>query len=67
MSVAARTALIAALAAAPFLLLGLGAVPFDDPGEGMHAQIASSFLGIEISAFETKHARPWRHAKFRNL
>ncbi len=40
MSVAARTALIAALAAAPFLLLGLGAVPFDDPGEGMHAQIA---------------------------
>ncbi len=40
MSAAARTALIAALAAAPFLLLGLGAVPFDDPGEGMHAQIA---------------------------
>lgn len=33
-------ALIAAVAAAPFLFLGLGAVPFDDPGEGMHAQIA---------------------------
>lgn len=28
------------LAAAPWLLVGLGAAPFDDPGEGMHAQIA---------------------------
>jgi 4-amino-4-deoxy-L-arabinose transferase-like glycosyltransferase len=25
---------------APFFVLGLGAVPFDDPGEGMHAEIA---------------------------
>jgi 4-amino-4-deoxy-L-arabinose transferase-like glycosyltransferase len=25
---------------APFLFTGLGAAPFDDPGEGMHAQIA---------------------------
>jgi 4-amino-4-deoxy-L-arabinose transferase-like glycosyltransferase len=31
---------VAALAAAPLLLLGLGGAPFDDPGEGMHAQIA---------------------------
>lgn len=28
------------LAAAPFLLVDLGAAPFDDPGEGMHAEIA---------------------------
>jgi 4-amino-4-deoxy-L-arabinose transferase-like glycosyltransferase len=28
------------LAAAPLLLVGLGAAPFDDPGEGMHAEIA---------------------------
>jgi 4-amino-4-deoxy-L-arabinose transferase-like glycosyltransferase len=28
------------VAAAPFLLSGLGAAPFDDPGEGMHAEIA---------------------------
>jgi 4-amino-4-deoxy-L-arabinose transferase-like glycosyltransferase len=28
------------VAAAPFLLLGLGVAPFDDPGEGMHAEIA---------------------------
>ncbi|HEX3175422.1 MAG TPA: glycosyltransferase family 39 protein [Methylomirabilota bacterium] len=28
------------LVVAPFFLLGLGAVPFDDPGEGMHAEIA---------------------------
>ncbi|MGH7392702.1 MAG: ArnT family glycosyltransferase, partial [Candidatus Rokuibacteriota bacterium] len=40
MSGAARVALVAALAAAPFLFVGLGAAPFDDPGEGMHAQIA---------------------------
>jgi len=30
--------------AAPFLLSGLGAVPFDDPGEGMHAEIARELL-----------------------
>jgi 4-amino-4-deoxy-L-arabinose transferase-like glycosyltransferase len=38
-----RAALVAAAAvavAAPFLLLGLGIAPFDDPGEGMHAEIA---------------------------
>ena len=29
------------LVAAPFVLTGLGAAPFDDPGEGMHAEIAS--------------------------
>ncbi|HSF04750.1 MAG TPA: glycosyltransferase family 39 protein [Methylomirabilota bacterium] len=28
------------VAAAPWLLIGLGAAPFDDPGEGMHAEIA---------------------------
>jgi hypothetical protein len=28
------------LLVAPFLLVGLGAVAFDDPGEGMHAEIA---------------------------
>jgi hypothetical protein len=28
------------VAAAPWLLVGLGAAPFDDPGEGMHAEIA---------------------------
>jgi hypothetical protein len=28
------------VAAAPFLVAGLGVAPFDDPGEGMHAQIA---------------------------
>jgi 4-amino-4-deoxy-L-arabinose transferase-like glycosyltransferase len=33
-------ALLAVLAAAPLLLLGLGGAPFDDPGEGMHAEIA---------------------------
>ena len=31
---------MAVLVAAPFLLVGLGGVPFDDPGEGMHAEIA---------------------------
>jgi len=31
---------LAALIAAPFLFAGLGRVPFDDPGEGMHAEIA---------------------------
>jgi 4-amino-4-deoxy-L-arabinose transferase-like glycosyltransferase len=33
-------AALSALLAAPFVLVGLGAVPFDDPGEGMHAEIA---------------------------
>lgn len=28
------------VAAAPWLLIGLGAAPFDDPGEGMHVEIA---------------------------
>jgi 4-amino-4-deoxy-L-arabinose transferase-like glycosyltransferase len=28
------------LVVAPFFVLGLGGVPFDDPGEGMHAEIA---------------------------
>ena len=39
----ARSGAAAALAvavAAPFLLTALGAAPFDDPGEGMHAEIA---------------------------
>ncbi len=31
---------LAVLLAAPFLFYGLGGAPFDDPGEGMHAQIA---------------------------
>ncbi len=31
---------MAVAAAAPFLLMDLGAAPFDDPGEGMHAEIA---------------------------
>src|SRR5207249_1937500 len=35
----AAAALSAALAA-PFLFTGLGRAPFDDPGEGMHAEIA---------------------------
>lgn len=34
------TAAGAVLIAAPFLLVGLGGAPFDDPGEGMHAEIA---------------------------
>jgi 4-amino-4-deoxy-L-arabinose transferase-like glycosyltransferase len=32
--------MLAVVLAAPFLFTGLGAAPFDDPGEGMHAQIA---------------------------
>jgi 4-amino-4-deoxy-L-arabinose transferase-like glycosyltransferase len=31
---------VAAVLAAPFLFAGLGGAPFDDPGEGMHAEIA---------------------------
>jgi 4-amino-4-deoxy-L-arabinose transferase-like glycosyltransferase len=34
---------VAALAA-PFLLTGLGRAPFDDPGEGMHAEIARELV-----------------------
>ena len=37
-------AVLAVAVAVPFLLTGLGAVPFDDPGEGMHAQIAREML-----------------------
>jgi 4-amino-4-deoxy-L-arabinose transferase-like glycosyltransferase len=37
-------AALAAAAAAPWLLGALGAAPFDDPGEGMHAQIARELL-----------------------
>jgi len=37
---ALATAALAAALAAPFLFTGLGAAPFDDPGEGMHAEIA---------------------------
>ena len=33
-------AALAVPVAAPFLLAGLGGAPFDDPGEGMHAEIA---------------------------
>jgi 4-amino-4-deoxy-L-arabinose transferase-like glycosyltransferase len=37
-------AILAAAALAPFLVAGLGAAPFDDPGEGMHAEIARELL-----------------------
>ncbi|HEU5322564.1 MAG TPA: glycosyltransferase family 39 protein, partial [Methylomirabilota bacterium] len=37
---AAAAALAAVLTAAALLLPGLGRAPFDDPGEGMHAEIA---------------------------
>lgn len=33
------------LAVAPLLLVNLGAAPFDDPGEGMHAEIARELRG----------------------
>jgi 4-amino-4-deoxy-L-arabinose transferase-like glycosyltransferase len=36
--------LLAAALAAPYLLFGLGAAPFDDPGEGMHAEIARELM-----------------------
>ena len=29
-------------ALAPFLVMGLGTAPFDDPGEGMHAETQST-------------------------
>ena len=35
---------MAVAAVAPFLLAGLGATPFDDPGEGMHAEIARELM-----------------------
>lgn len=35
---------LAAAVSAPLLLAGLGAAPFDDPGEGMHAEIARELL-----------------------
>jgi 4-amino-4-deoxy-L-arabinose transferase-like glycosyltransferase len=38
------TTALSVLVAAPFLLMGLGATPFDDPGEGMHVQIARELL-----------------------
>ena len=34
------SAALSVLVVAPFFLIGLGSVPFDDPGEGMHAEIA---------------------------
>jgi len=37
-------AALAATAAAPLLLSGLGVAAFDDPGEGMHAEIARELL-----------------------
>src|SRR5207247_394953 len=37
---ALAAAALAAALAAPFLFTGLGRAPFDDPGEGMHAEIA---------------------------
>ena len=39
----ATTALAVALSA-PFVFTGLGAAPFDDPGEGMHAEIARELV-----------------------
>jgi 4-amino-4-deoxy-L-arabinose transferase-like glycosyltransferase len=41
---AGAAALAAALVAAPFLLAALGAAGLDDPGEGMHAEIARELL-----------------------
>jgi 4-amino-4-deoxy-L-arabinose transferase-like glycosyltransferase len=35
---------MAVAAVAPFLVAGLGATPFDDPGEGMHAEIARELM-----------------------
>jgi 4-amino-4-deoxy-L-arabinose transferase-like glycosyltransferase len=37
---AGLSAVVAMLVAAPLLFAGLGRAPFDDPGEGMHAEIA---------------------------
>jgi 4-amino-4-deoxy-L-arabinose transferase-like glycosyltransferase len=41
----AAAAALAVLVAAPLVLVGLGRAPFDDPGEGMHAEIARELLG----------------------
>ncbi|MBI1963529.1 MAG: glycosyltransferase family 39 protein [Candidatus Rokubacteria bacterium] len=41
---ALAAALVAVLAAAPLLFAGLGRAPFDDPGEGMHAEIARELM-----------------------
>jgi len=35
---------MAVAAVAPFLVAGLGAAPFDDPGEGMHVEIARELM-----------------------
>jgi 4-amino-4-deoxy-L-arabinose transferase-like glycosyltransferase len=35
---------LAMTVAAPFLVIGLGTAPFDDPGEGMHAEIGLELL-----------------------
>jgi 4-amino-4-deoxy-L-arabinose transferase-like glycosyltransferase len=40
----ASAAVLALLLSAPLLLVGLGRAPFDDPGEGMHAEIAHELL-----------------------
>ena len=39
-----RAAALAVALAAPFVLIGLGSAPFDDPGEGMHAEIARELV-----------------------
>ncbi len=41
---ALAAAALAVVVAAPPLLLGLGRAPFDDPGEGQHAEIARELL-----------------------
>jgi 4-amino-4-deoxy-L-arabinose transferase-like glycosyltransferase len=38
------SATLATAGVAPFVLFGLADVPFDDPGEGMHAQIAQELV-----------------------
>jgi 4-amino-4-deoxy-L-arabinose transferase-like glycosyltransferase len=39
-----RAAALAIALAAPFAMVGIGRTPFDDPGEGMHAQIARELI-----------------------
>lgn len=56
-SALAVTALVVFLAA-PFVLLGLTA-PFDDPGEGMHAQIARELLAHGDPFALTLHGVPY--------
>lgn len=41
---AATTAALSVAGAAPWFFIGLGGAPFDDPGEGMHAEIARELL-----------------------